>query len=99
MESVSDSLRRLVETKHRFTSVEAGWHRFLHYLHERNGADIDGAHRSEIVTHLNYIDDAVLDPDADRDENKMAGLDAFAEYDDVIAAFQKFCQVEMLPAS
>jgi hypothetical protein len=37
MESVSDSLRRLAETKHRFTSAEAGWQRFLHFLHERKG--------------------------------------------------------------
>jgi hypothetical protein len=99
VEAVTGSLRKLVETKQRFTSVEAGWQRFLHYLHERMGADIDGVHRRDMATHLGYIDGVIDDPVANRDESNLASLERFGRYDDVIAAFQKFRVAQMLPAS
>jgi hypothetical protein len=98
MQCVSDRLRWLVGTK-RFVSEEAGWQRFLDYLVNRNGVDIDSAHRNEMLTHQAYIDNVLDDPDTPRDKSKMASLEAFGCYSDVIAAFEKFSGAEMLPTS
>jgi hypothetical protein len=99
MESVSERLHRLVDSRHRFVSVLAGWQRFLQYLDARNGADIDAAHRSEMAMHLDYVEDDVDDPDVKPDESKAAELEAFGSHADVISAFQKFCVAEMLPTA
>jgi hypothetical protein len=99
MQSVNDRLRWLVDGKQRFVSIEAGWQRFLHYLDDRNGADIDSANRSEMLIHQEYIDDVMDDPDTHRDKSKMSGVEAFGRYSDVIAAFETFCEAELLPSS
>jgi hypothetical protein len=87
------------DTKQRFVSVEAGWQRFVDYLHARNAAYIDSGHRKEMLTHRDYIDDVLNDRDTHRDKSKMSSLEAFGEYDDVISAFEKFCVEERLPTS
>jgi hypothetical protein len=99
MESVNDRLRRLMETERRFVSVEAGWQRFLHYLHARHGADIDGVHRAELLSLVVLIDDVLEEPDIRPDQRKFSSLEAFGRYDDVIAAFRKFCLDQNLHTS
>jgi hypothetical protein len=58
--------------------------------------EFDAAHRIEMATHLDYVEDDVDDPDAKPDESKAAELEAFGRHADVVSAFQKFCVAEML---
>ena len=58
MRSVTEMIRPFADAKQQFTNVQDGWSQFLHYLRDRNGADIRGTRKlEEIDIALEYVDD------------------------------------------
>ena len=63
MRSVTEMIRPSADAKQQFTNVQDGWSQFLHYLRDRNGADIRGTRKlEEIDIALEYVDDNCDEP-------------------------------------
>jgi hypothetical protein len=87
MRSVTEMIRPFADAKQQFTSVQDGWSQFLHYLRDRNGADIRGTRKlEEIDIALEYVDDN----EARRDDPQTAWFDEFCRREDVVEACHQF---------
>lgn len=102
MKSVSESMRGLASgDERRFPSAEEAWGRFLDYLEARHGVDLAGlkaGNLAEIQAHLAYIEGVIDDSESHRDDGAAARLEAFGQREDVIGAFECFCDEELLPS-
>ncbi|MGA9925695.1 MAG: hypothetical protein WBQ29_20035 [Isosphaeraceae bacterium] len=100
MRSVTEMIRPFADAKQQFTNVQDGWSQFLHYLRDRNGADIHGTRKlEEIDIALEYVDDNSENLEARRDDPRTAWFDDFSRREDVVEACYQFLKHRGLPLS